>query len=103
MVCVHSKGPFHSTLLLGVARGLPRPGAGGLRTSLDEPDRFRLARLPRLKLGRDGVLLAGVVGEPVGLAGIEDVEGRFACSASESKNSTKRFENDWRGPVSLLS
>ena len=80
-----------------------RPGLlCGLRMSFDEVVRFKLARLPKLKLGLEGVFEgdAGPVpaAEPVGLPGADDsdIEGRLAESASESKNSTNRFEKDYR-------
>lgn len=79
--------------------------------SLDDIPRPRLAKLPRLKLGRDAaaaapaaalaVLAGEAIASPLGLPGGEVIEGRLAFSASESRNSTKRFEND-SSPAVLL-
>jgi hypothetical protein len=70
--------------------GLMAAEEGDARTSPDEVDLLRLARLLKLKLG----LGVTFVGDPVGLPGAEVEAGLLAFSASDSKNSTKRLEKD---------
>jgi hypothetical protein len=72
----------------------------GLRISLDD---VSLAKLPRLKLVRDGVFGGEVAPSKLccGLLGAEGRSGFFAFSASDSRNSTNRLEND-SSPLVLL-
>lgn len=76
--------------------------AEGLRTSFDDIPRPKLAKLPRLKLGREGALVGEAVKSPLGLPGGEASDGRLAFSASESRYSTNKFEKD-SSPVVLAA
>lgn len=78
--------------------GLVRPDIEGLLISPEDDALLRLARLPKLKLGRE-TLGGGDVADLMlpGLSGAIEVEGLFAFSASDRRNSTKRFENDCKG------